>query len=102
MHRHAFCLTIRSGMENEYDRRHREVWPELLVLLKDCGIRNYSIFRQGQSLFGYMESVNNIDEALIRLDAHPIQRKWYDYMSAILIRDGDKSMTLLDEVFHLD
>jgi L-rhamnose mutarotase len=102
MARRAFCLTIRTGMEEEYDRRHREVWPELLKLLQDCGIRNYSIFRRGQSLFGYMENTDDFDEALNRLDTHPVQRKWYDYMSDVLVRDGDNGTRMLDEVFHLD
>ena len=101
MGRRAFCLTIRSGMEEEYDQRHKNVWPELVNLLKHCGIHNYSIFRHGQSLFCYMENTNDFDEALIQLNTHPIQQKWYYYMSDVLIRDGDKGMTFLDEVFHL-
>jgi L-rhamnose mutarotase len=102
MGRRAFCLTIRPGMEEEYDRRHREVWPELLELLKECGVRNYSIFRSGLSLFGYMEKDGCCDEAFNRMDVHPIQQRWYNYMSDVLVRDGDKGMNDLNEVFHLE
>jgi L-rhamnose mutarotase len=102
MSRHAFFLTIRPGMEEEYERRHREVWPELLAILKENGFRNYSIFRIERSLFGYMENDGDIEKAFQRLHAHPIQWKWRDYMSDVLVRNEMMGFTILCEVFHLD
>lgn len=102
MVRRAFSLTIRQDMEEEYDRRHREVWPELLQLIKQCGFRNYSIYRSGRILFGYMEAEDDFESAFSRMHAHPVQQKWRDYMSDVLVRDGNHGFTFLNEVFHLD
>ena len=45
--RYAFHLTIREGLEDEYDRRHSAVWDDMKRMLKGAGISNYSIFRDG-------------------------------------------------------
>lgn len=35
---------IKPGCKAEYQRRHAEIWPEMVKVLKDAGICNYSIF----------------------------------------------------------
>ncbi|TBL78612.1 L-rhamnose mutarotase [Paenibacillus thalictri] len=98
----AFSLAIIPGREEEYDRRHQEVWPELLQLLKESGFRNYSIFRRGSVLFAYMESEQQPLQAFVRMQEHPVQIKWRDYMSDVLVRDENMGFTFMDEVFHLE
>ena len=56
MARYAWVLEVRPGYEKEYKRRHDEIWPEMLDALRSAGIRNYSIFRHGLTLFGYFET----------------------------------------------
>jgi L-rhamnose mutarotase len=56
MPQYAWVLEVRPGYEEEYVRRHREIWPEMLDALHEAGIRNYSIFRHGLTLFGYFET----------------------------------------------
>ena len=51
MQRVAFLLRLRPGTEEAYDQAHKEVWPEMLALLKRAGISEYSIFRRDQLLF---------------------------------------------------
>ena len=55
MARVGFRMQLKPGNEEEYRRRHDEVWPELARLLRDTGIRNYSIYRDGTTLFAYLE-----------------------------------------------
>ena len=55
MARVGFSMQLKPGNEVEYKKRHDEIWPELHDLLKEAGIRNYSIYRQGLTLFGYLE-----------------------------------------------
>ena len=43
-------LGVRPGYEEEYKKRHDEIWPEMISELKAAGIRNYSIFRHGLDL----------------------------------------------------
>ena len=52
MAQYAWVLEVRPGYEEEYRRRHDAIWPEMLDALKEAGIRNYSIFRHGLTLFG--------------------------------------------------
>jgi len=54
--RSAFVLRVRPDRIDEYVEAHRNVWPELLEALRGAGIRNYTIFRNGNEMFGYFES----------------------------------------------
>ena len=47
MDRYAWVLEVRPGYEEEYRRRHEEIWPKMVEALRSAGIRNYSIFREG-------------------------------------------------------
>src|SRR5690242_10840517 len=71
MPKYAFKLRIRKGCEEEYDREHRRVWPELLAKLKAVGISDYSIFRRDQDLVLTLR-VENFDEAWDELDRDPV------------------------------
>ena len=46
---------IKPGCKAEYQKRHAEIWPEMVQVLKDAGICNYSIFYCNDELFGYYE-----------------------------------------------
>lgn len=96
-------MKLFPGYEEEYRRRHDALWPELEELLRNTGIREYSIFlaeRTGQ-LFGYLR----IDEALKldELPAHPVMQRWWDYMQDIMETNADHSPVSipLKEVFYL-
>jgi len=40
----AFTMQLKPGQAAEYERRHDAIWPELVELLKQAGISDYSIF----------------------------------------------------------
>ena len=42
--RKAFVMSVHAGAEEEYEKRHNPIWPELEKVLKDHGVLNYSIF----------------------------------------------------------
>ncbi len=44
MERKAWKGRIKPGYEQEYIRRHDEIWPELIDVFKEAGICNYTIF----------------------------------------------------------
>ena len=56
MEKFAFKMRLNPGQKEEYKRRHDEIWPELLILLKEAGISDYSIFLDDESevLFGVL------------------------------------------------
>ena len=104
MQRIAFTMNIKAGSEEEYRRRHEQVWPELLVDLKRAGCSRYSIFLQGLELFAYME-VEDFQQFLGAMTASRASERWEEHMSDILLREIDPSTgfpPVLSEVFHLE
>lgn len=53
----AFKMKLYPGFEEEYERRHNELWPEMREMIHTHGGKNYSIFldRETLTLFGYIE-----------------------------------------------
>jgi L-rhamnose mutarotase len=102
VHRVASLMRLKPGSEEEYERRHQAVWPELLELLTETGIRNYSIYRNGLDLYSYLE----IDRAgdLDALAENPVMRRWWQYMEPLMEYNPDSTpqQTSIQEVFHLD
>lgn len=103
MTRVAFKMKLFKGKEEEYKRRHEELWPELKDLLKTAGISGYSIFLDNEtnSLFGVLESDD--PSALDILPSNPTMKKWWAYMKDIMETNADNSPVTvpLKEVFYL-
>src|ERR1700757_147011 len=104
MQRIAFIMKIKPGAQEEYRRRHLQVWPELLTDLKRTGCQNYSIYLRDTELFAYME-VDDFQRYLEIMAASRTSERWEAQMSDILIRGTEAATgfpTVLEEVFHLD
>jgi len=100
--RSAIVLSVRPEKMDEYLEAHRNVWPEMLQALRDAGIRNYTIFRQGNQVFGYFEA-DNLDRAGAYLAAQEVNRGWQDAMAELLeARVPDEGPRRLEEIFRLD
>ncbi len=103
MQRIAFKMRLFKGQEQEYKKRHDEIWPELSTLLKEKGIHEYSIFLDEATgfLFGFMKipEAGRLDE----LPQHPVMKKWWAYMKDIMESNPDNSpvSTPLPEVFYM-
>jgi len=104
MQRIAFTMRIKPGTEEEYHRRHRQVWPELLADLKHAGCQNYSLYLRGTELFAYME-VDDFQRYLKTMATSRPSERWEAQMGDILIRETEGATgfpPVLEEVFHLD
>jgi L-rhamnose mutarotase len=103
MNRIAFKMQLHKGCEEEYEKRHKEIWPELQHLLKGTGIAEYSIFLDEITgeLFGVMKADDQTKLDL--LPAHPVMKKWWAYMKDIMETNPDNSpvSVALREVFYL-
>jgi L-rhamnose mutarotase len=98
----AFLLGVKPGNEEEYRSRHDHIWPEMSELLTEAGLRNYSIFLLGAQLFAYCE-VDDWQEAVRRLNASDVNRRWQAYMADIMATPIDPStgtFYVLEEMFH--
>lgn len=85
---YAWVLEVRPGYEEEYRKRHDEIWPEMLAALRDAGISNYNIFRHGLTLFGYFET-DDLEAAKTRLAKDPVNQRWAEWMAPIMKIDID-------------
>jgi L-rhamnose mutarotase len=100
--RSGFVLRVKPERVDEYVRAHREAWPEMLDALKGAGIRNYTIFRAGNQMFGYFEA-DDLDHAAAYLAAQQVSGRWQDAMADLLEeRVPDQGPLPLEEVFRLD
>ncbi|MBL9063881.1 L-rhamnose mutarotase [Tabrizicola sp.] len=103
MQRHAFKMRLNPGMEAEYTRRHDAIWPDLVQLLKDTGISNYSIHldRETMTLFGYLERRD--DHTMDDLPNQPVMKRWWAHMGDIMATnpDGSPIAIPLAETFYM-
>jgi L-rhamnose mutarotase len=85
---HAWVLGVRPGYEDDYKRRHDELWPEMDACLRAAGIRNYHIFRHGLTLFGYFET-DDLQRTIAILRDDPVNQRWSEHMADIMVVDID-------------
>ena len=90
MEKYAWKGMIKEGMIDEYVRRHNEIWPEMVKVLKDAGIRNYTIWNTGCELFGYYECEKGVEYAAKVQAESPVVDRWNEYMKDILIMEMDQ------------
>lgn len=104
MIRKAFVMSVNAGSEQEYERRHTPIWPELEQTLKAHGVRSYSIFLHAETrqLFAYVEIEDEKRWAAIAQT--PVCRKWWAHMKEIMPSNPDNSprSVELKQVFHID
>ncbi len=55
MPQYCWLRELRPGTEEEYVRRHRELWPEMKEALHGAGIREYHIYLHGLQVIGVFE-----------------------------------------------
>ena len=101
MPRYTWRATLLPEKRSEYIKRHDELWPEMKVALKECGISNYSIWLSGQDLFGYYECADPA-LALEMQNANPVVQRWDVYMDdVIILHDPAINQEEPEEVFYL-
>ena len=89
MERYAWKATVKEGMLEEYVRRHNEIWPELTEVLRQAGIRNYTIWNCGSELFGYYECEKGADYAAAVQAGSPVVDRWNEYMKDVMVMEMD-------------
>jgi L-rhamnose mutarotase len=103
MEKYAFRMRLNPGCEEEYRRRHDEIWPELAALLKEAGVSDYSIHldRETSTLFGVLW--RREDHGMDDLPAHPVMRRWWAHMADIMETHPDNAPVAvpLVTVFHM-
>jgi L-rhamnose mutarotase len=104
MEKYAFKMLLNPGMEAEYKKRHDEIWPELVGLLKQSGVSDYSIHldRETNILFGVLwRSKNHTMDAL---PLEPVMQKWWAHMADVMATNAkNEPISIpLETVFHME
>lgn len=101
--KYAFKMQLHPGMEEEYRRRHDAIWPELVELLKEAGVEDYSIHldRETNILFAVLWRPKQHNMA--DLPSHPVMKRWWAHMADIMATNPDNSPVEkpLVTVFHM-
>ena len=103
MIRKAFVMSVNSGAEAEYERRHRPIWPELEQTLLAHGVHTYSIFLHAETnqLFAYVEFASEAEWTAIAQTE--VCQRWWKHMRDLMPSNRDNSPIAaeLREVFHI-
>lgn len=102
----AFTMKLKPNVIDEYKRRHDEIWPELVNLIRENGISDYSIFLDEPSLtlFAVQKVSSTTNSSNIKLRDNEIMKRWWAYMADLMETNDDKSPVThsLQLVFHMD
>ena len=106
MDRAVFYLRIFPGTEAEYDRRHAEIWPDLVDEIRESGLRNFSGFRRGTDVWYYteVEPGTDVETAFAVHGPKPANQRWNHFFRDVIAQITDDSGSLLwyDKVFESD
>jgi len=99
----AFKMKLFEWKEKEYEKRHSEIWPELVKELKSHGATKYLIFhdKENNYLFSYVEIEN--EELWDKVAETDACKKWWAYMKDIMETNPDNSPVSIElsQVFNL-
>jgi len=107
MQRYSSVIGLPKEFQDEYERYHAAVWPEVLKQIHDSNIRNYSIYKYGELLFSYFEYIGSDYEGdMAKMAADPNTQKWWDVMMPMQRPVADIAAgewwKAIPEVFHVD
>ena len=112
MKRYGMVIGLQPDKVDEYKRLHAAVWPDVLRMIRECHIRNYSIylrrFDDGQYfLFSYFEYEGTDFAAdMARMAADPATQKWWTHcdpcQQPLAQRAPGEWWAPMEEVFHTD
>ena len=99
----AFRMKVYPDQHAEYEKRHKELWPEMRQMLKEHGVKSYSIFldKETNVLFAYAEIES--EELWNQIAMTDINQKWWEFMEPVMETNPDKSpiSQILQQVFDL-
>ena len=110
--RYGSVIGVKPEKIEEYIRLHAKPWPGVVNKIRDCNIRNYSIYlkeiEHGKYyLFSYFEYVGNDFEAdMAQMAADPETQEWWKNTDPCQIpiptRKENEFWASMEEVFHSD
>jgi len=112
MKRYGSVIGVREEKIEEYKKLHAAVWPDVLKMITECNITNYSIYLRKlpdgkHYLFSYFEYVGDDFAAdCVKMAADETTQKWWQVCIPCQEALGDRGegewWADMEEVFHHD
>ncbi|HEY9188470.1 MAG TPA: L-rhamnose mutarotase [Ignavibacteria bacterium] len=107
MKRYGNIIKVKLDKLEEYKKLHANVWEGVLKTIKDCNIRNYSIFYRDGLLFSYFEYIGeDFDKDMQKMKEDPITQEWWKLTNPcqepIETAKENEWWAKMEEVFHCD
>jgi L-rhamnose mutarotase len=104
MQRVAFTMRLFPGNEAEYEKRHDEIWPELVAELREGGISDFDIYLADDGVTLFATHLLPADAADSGQPGGPVQQRWWKMMAPLMETNPDNSPKTfpLRRVFHMD
>ena len=112
MKRYGSVIGVNPDKIAEYKRLHAAVWPDVLKMITECQIRNYSIYLHRLDdgkyyLFSYFEYYGKDFAAdMAKMAADPTTQKWWSCCKPcqmpVTNRKEGEWWADMEEVFHAD
>ncbi|MFB9274216.1 L-rhamnose mutarotase [Cohnella cellulosilytica] len=104
--RFGSVVRVRAERWEEYRKLHEAVWPELLELFRQYGVRNFTIYHYEHLLFSYKEYAGeDYERDMDRLAQEPLMRRWLELTDPCQLPLSPSSSSLwadMQEIFHMD
>ena len=107
MQRYGSLIKLRPEKLEEYKDLHANAWPEVLKMIRECNIRNYSIYYKDGFLFSYFEYTGDDYEAdMKKMAADPNTQTWWKLtdpcQEPLETRKPGEWWASMEEFFHAD
>lgn len=106
-----YCLTLDlkddPALITEYERLHKNVWPEILESISSSGIEKMDVYRFGNRLFMIMEVSDqfSFDQKTAADKANEKVQEWenlmWKYQQALPGAKAGEKWVLMDKIFEL-
>ena len=103
LQRYTIITKLKPDKIEHYIELHNRIWPEVVALGHQAGLRNYTIHQIGTYLFSYYEYVgNNYEADMAWKNSHDIVKKWQVATGECFdwVTDADKTITPHEIFYH--
>jgi L-rhamnose mutarotase len=107
MERYGSVIKLKPEKLVEYKALHNRVWPEVLKMIHECNIRNYSIYYKDDYLFSYFEYHGDDFAAdMKKMADDPNTQAWWKVtdpcQEPLETRKEGEWWASMEEFFHMD
>jgi len=107
MQRYGSIIKLRPDKLEEYKELHANVWPDVLAMIRECHIRNYSIYYRDGYLFSYFEyHGDDFASDMQKMAVDPTTQSWWTLTNPcqepLETRQPGEWWASMEELFHVD